>query len=333
MIRQIPQSAFPDFVATLWQKQGWKTTVTEKSGKSFVALQREDAEGLIWAKPGTGEAVSGKALQQFAMICKQYGVSEGAVVTPGTFSEDAEKTGSQAGVQLVDGEKLRTIIEARELHDIVEQFSEGNGDGSGESDDADGGGRLPISLPDSLPIPDAVPRKAVAGVVVAVLAIMVAAVVVPTILGTGGSVKTDGWNVSATSTAPSNATNALEVRWNTKRVSKLNPKTGDPGVYKPKGGKRFLLVSMNVSNNGKNSVGLQQQDFAVRSNGSLLGYQPLTNTTGHSAVLQAGHSTTVWYAFSIDKDAKNATIVTSGRLRRNHVPTQFVHDKSVEADI
>ncbi|WP_227374415.1 hypothetical protein [Haladaptatus halobius] len=42
---------------------GWQTQVTTKSGKSFVTLQREGAEGLIWARPATGEGVSGKALQ------------------------------------------------------------------------------------------------------------------------------------------------------------------------------------------------------------------------------------------------------------------------------
>jgi hypothetical protein len=44
------------------------------------------------------------------MLCKQYGVDDGAVVTPGTFTDDAQKIGGQAGVQLVDGEKLRTIV-------------------------------------------------------------------------------------------------------------------------------------------------------------------------------------------------------------------------------
>ncbi|KZN25664.1 hypothetical protein A4G99_04195 [Haladaptatus sp. R4] len=334
MIRQIPQSAFPDFVATLWRKQGWTTTVKEKAEKTFVALQREGAEGLIWATPRTGDGVSGKELQQFVKICKQYGVNEGAVVTPGTFTEDAEKIGSQAGIQLVDGEKLRTIVEARELHDLVEQFADGDATGADESGDTDGIGPLPISLPNSLPIPDAVSRKMVAAVVVAVLAIALAAVVAPTILGTGGHVATDdGWNVSANSTATPNAANALEVRWNAKRVPKVDPKTGDDGVYKARDGKQFLLVSMNVTNDGDDTVGLQSQDFAVRSNGSLLGAQALTNTTGHSGVLESGDSTTVWYVFSIDEDAPSATIVTSGRMRRSNVPVRFVRDKSVEANV
>ncbi len=331
MIRQIPDAEFPEFVAALWEKQGWQTTVTEKSGKSFVALQRDGAEGLIWADPGTGESVSGQALQQFVMICKKYGVDEGAIVTPGTFSEDAEKIGSQAGVQLVDGEKLRTIVEARELHDLVGGFVE-DGDGS-NGDDEDGDGfSLPLSLPDSVSLPDGISRKAVAGVFVAVLAIVAAVVVAPTILGTGGDVQTGGWNVTANSTAPSNATGALDVRWNTKRVSKVNPEGGN-GVYKPNDGTEFLLVSMNVTNSGNDSLGLRPQAFALRSNGTLRGYQPLNDTEGFQpSVLDSGESVSVWFVFSIDDDATNATIVTTGRLRRDHIRTKFIHDEALAVE-
>ncbi|MFH5800013.1 restriction endonuclease [Haladaptatus sp. CMAA 1911] len=326
MIRQIPDEEFPEFVAALWKKQGWQTTVTEKSGKSFVALQRDGGEGLIWADPETGENVSGQDLQQFVRICQKYGVDEGAVVTPGTFSEDAEKIGEQTGVQLVDGEKLRTIVEARELHDFVERFVEG-GDGSdGDGEDGDG-----FSLPVSLP--NGVPRKAVAGVFVALLAIVAAAVVAPTILGTGGDVRTSGgWNVTANSTAPSDATGALDVGWNTKRVSKVNPERGN-GVYKPDDGEEFLLVSMNVTNSGSDSLGLRPQDFALRSNGTLRGYQPLNDTQGFQpSVLDSDESVSVWFVFSIDDDATNATIVTTGRLRRDHVRTKFTHDETLAVE-
>ncbi len=205
---------------------------------------------------------------------------------------------------MVDGEKLRTIVEARELHDLVGQFAEGDGDGTEESGEERDGedGSLPISLPDSVSLPDAIPRKAVAGAVVAVLAIVAASVIAPDDSRHRRATPANGgWNVSANSTATPNATNALEVRWNTKRVSKLNPNTGDDGVYKPRDGQQFLLVSMNVTNDGDDAVGLQPQDFALRSNGSLLGYQPLKNTTGHSSVLEPDHSTTVWYVFSIDE--------------------------------
>ncbi|WP_423744198.1 restriction endonuclease (plasmid) [Haladaptatus sp. SPP-AMP-3] len=331
MIRHIPESEFPEFVAALWGKQGWQTTVTEKSGKSFVALQRDGAEGLIWTKPGKGDAVSREELQQFVGICKKFGVNEGAVVTPGTFSEDAEKLGSQAAVQLVDGEKLRTIVEARELHNLVERFADGGDD---ESDSDEGGFSLPISIPESVPLPDEVPRKAVAVVFVAILAIVAATVVAPMILGTGGTVQTNGgWNVTANSTAPSNATGALDVRWNAKRVSKLNPESGDDGVYKPGDGKKFLLVSMNVTNTGSDSLGLRPQAFALRSNGTLHGHQPLKNTTGFQpSVLDGGESTSVWLVFSIDADAPNATIVTTGRLRRGHVRTEFTRDETLSVE-
>jgi hypothetical protein len=233
---------------------------------------------------------------------------------------------------LVDGEKLRTIVEARELHDLLEGFVEGDGD---DSDGADEDGfSLPISLPHSVSLPDGIPWKAVAGVFVAILAIVAATVVAPTILGTGGDVQTNGggWNVTANSTAPSNATGALDVRWNTKRVSKLNPKSGN-GVYKPDNGEEFLLISMNVTNSGSGPLGLRPQEFALRSNGTLRGYQPLNNTNGFQpGVLNSGESVSVWLVFSIDDDARNATIGTTGRLRRDHIRTKFTHDETLAVD-
>ncbi|WP_458190599.1 restriction endonuclease [Haladaptatus sp. NG-WS-4] len=323
MTQKIEQSAFAEFVAALWEKQGWQTQVTTKSGKSFVVLHRAGSEGLIWARAATGDGVSGKALQQFVTVCKQYEVEEGAVVTQGTFTDDAEKIASQFGVQLVDGEKLKTIIEARELHDLVHQFADEGGDNENdqaadESTDEDNGFFLPI--------PAAVPPKAAAGVVVAVLAIVLA-VVVPTILGTGGTVEEAGWNVTAASTTPDNATAALDVQWNAKWVDELDPKSGDEGVYRPREGEPFLLVSMNVTNAGSDPVGLKPQQFALRSNGTLSGHQPLVNASGFTpTVLEAGESVTVWTVFSIDNDATEATIEVSERANGSGLRVRFVRD-------
>ncbi|WP_227353706.1 restriction endonuclease [Haladaptatus salinisoli] len=326
MIRQMEQSKFARFVAALWQKQGWQTQVTTKSGKSFVALQRGGAEGLIWARPGAGEGVSGKALQQFVMLCKQYGVDDGAVVTPGMFTDDARKIAEGAGVQLVDGEKLRTIVEARELHDLVDRYAADGEDDEDESDDAEDGGL-------SLPIPASVPPKAVAGVVVAVLAVVLAVVVAPTILGTGSKVEESDWNVTAASTTPDNVTRALDVRWNAERVSEIDPESDDAGVYRPREGERFLLVSMNVTNAGADSVGLRQRDFVLRSNGTLRGHQPLVNASGfNSTVLEEGESVTVWTVFSVDADATNATIAVSEAARHGGLRVRFVRDESLPAD-
>ncbi|WP_233274682.1 restriction endonuclease [Haladaptatus cibarius] len=332
------QSQFAEFVAALWTKQGWQTQVTTKKGKSFVTLQREGAEGLIWARPATGEGVSGKELQQFVMLCKQYGVGEGAVVTSGTFSEDAAKIGSQAGVQVVDGEKLKTIIEARELHDLVGQYANGDGDGDGtaasESVDSDEDGfSLPFSLPDSVPDSLPVQPKLVAGVVVLLLGLVGAAVVAPMILGTGGQVETQDWNVTAQSTAANNSTDSLAVQWNAKRISKLDSDSldsGDPGVYKPDEGKQFLLVTMNVTNEGNDSVGLKPEDFGVRSNGTLYGYQPLTNVTDFSPmVIEEGQTESFSTLVSIDADATDATLVVSDRAKHGGISMTFEKDSNL----
>jgi hypothetical protein len=306
MIRQMDQPRFAAFVAALWERQGWRTRVTEKSGKSFVALQREGAEGLIWATPGSGDGVSGKALQQFVTLREQYGLDEGAVVTAGRFTDDAERIADRAGVELVDGERLRTVVEARELHDLVREHADdavAGDDGTpndGTAEDVDGEGPL-----DRLP---SVPTRAVGGAVVALLAVVAVVVVGPTILGTGGDVQETTFDVSAASSSGDAAT--LRVAWNAGATTELRP--GDDSVYRPRPGQRFVLVRMNVTNAGSGTVGLRQRGFLLRANGTTRGHQPLSNASGFDpAVLAPGESTTVWTVFSVDESTTTATLVAS----------------------
>ncbi|WP_266078324.1 restriction endonuclease [Haladaptatus caseinilyticus] len=317
------QSQFAEFVAALWSKQGWQTQVTTKKEKSFVTLQRDGAEGLIWARPATGEGISGEEIQQFGLLCKQYGVGEGAVVTSGNFTDDAEKIGSQAGVQLVDGEKLRTIVEARELHDLVRRYADTDVDETTDSDDA--GPSLP-SLPDSMHISP----KVAAGIVVALLALVGATTVAPMIFETGGEVQEREWNLTARFTSPHNATDSLSIRWNAKRVSEIDPESGDSGVYKPNEGTQFLLVRMNVTNEGNDSVGLKPADFGVRSNGTVHGYQPLENVTAFSpTVIGVGQTETFWTVVSLDADASEATLIVSDRVKHGGVRIAFTRDSNL----
>ena len=308
MIRDMDESDFAAFVGDIWEQQGWNTQTTEKSGKTFVALQRDGAEGLIWATTGSGNGVSGKALQQFVQIAKEYGLDEGAVVTDGTFSDDAERIAEQAGVDLVDGEKLRTIVEARELHDVVEKHGGGSSDGGSSGDD--GGGDT--ALLDRLPVdgvPD-VPAKVVGGAVVAILAVVAAVVVGPTILGTGGNVQEESFNVTAEPSVSGNETGALDVIWDAKTTTELEPEKAV--VYRARDGEQFVVVQLNVTNGGDETVGLRQEGFRLRANGTLHAHQPLTNASGFEmGVLKPGKTRSVWTVFSIDEKATNATLVVN----------------------
>ncbi len=329
MIRQMDQSEFAAFVAALWERQGWRTQVTEKSGKSFVALQREDAEGLIWATPGSSDGVSGKALQQFVTLREQYGLDEGAVVTAGRFTDDAERIADQAGIEHVDGEKLRTIVEARELHDLVREHADGAAAGDdGTADDETTGDADDEGPLDRLP---AVPAKAVGGVVVALLAVVAAVVVGPTILGTGGEVQETAFDVSAASSVSGDETATLQVAWNAKATTELRP--GNDTVYRPRSGQRFVLVEMNVTNAGDGTVGLRQRGFLLRANGTTHGHQPLSNASGFDpTVLGPGESTTVWTVFSVGESTTTATLVASEAVYGD-VGVRFDRDANISVAV
>ncbi|WP_327052959.1 restriction endonuclease [Halomicrococcus gelatinilyticus] len=328
MIREMDESDFAAFVADIWEQQGWNTQVTEKSGKAFVALQRDGAEGLIWATTGSSGDVSGKALQQFVQTAQEYGLDEGAVVTAGQFSDDAERIADQAGVDLVDGEKLRTIVEARELHDLVEKYGGGSGSGGGGGGDGDDDGP---GLLDRLPVDDLpdVSAKAVGGVVVvAVLAVVAFVVVGPTILGTGGNVQEQSFNVTSTSSVSGNETKALDVTWNARTTTELEPEKNV--VYQARDGQQFVVVQLNVTNTGQGTVGLRQEGFRLRANGTVHGHQPLTNASGFEVgVLEPGKSMSTWTVFSVDEGVANATLVADGGVYGD-VAVRFQRDADLE---
>lgn len=332
MIRQMDESAFAAFVAALWAKQGWQTRVTQKKGQSFVALQREGAESLIWVSPSTGDPVSGKELQQFAKLCQQYGLDEGAVVTAGSFSGDAKRIAGSAGVELVDGEKLRTIVEARELHDLVREHVDASESDAGE-DGGDGDEESGFSILD-------VPTKATASVVVALLAVVVAAFVAPTILGTGGQVQEKAFEVTSPE-SPGNATAPLQVRWNAKTTTEIDPSSKKNVVYPSRSGQQFVVVRMNVTNEANDTVLLRQKGFQFRANGTIHGYQPLGDEGGFGTVqLAPGQSTTVWTAFSVGEGTTGGALVVNDavhgnvtRERADDVAVNFTHDPKLSADI
>jgi hypothetical protein len=69
---------------------------------------------------------------------------------------------------------------------------------------------------------------------------------------------------------------------------------------------------LNVTNGGDGTVGLRQEGFRLRANGTLHAHQPLTNASGFEmGVLKPGETRSVWTVFSIDEKATNATLVVN----------------------
>ncbi|WP_435176004.1 restriction endonuclease [Halorussus sp. AFM4] len=329
------QSEFGQFVAALWERQGWQTQVKRDDGRVFVAVQRPSTgeEGLLWAYAGDGE-VGGQQVQQFAKLCQQYEVGESAIVTTGRVSDHARKVSEGTGVDLLDSEGIATVLERKGWTDLAEQYGGdgGGADSSGGSGGGDGdspvdrlralagrakatvGGALGGSVPTK-------PALAVA-VVAAVLAAGVLAGVPLPFLGGGGA-------VSAESVSPPNSTSTLRVSWNAEVVDEIDPNRSDGRAYYPPDGEQFVLVAMRVNNTGEAAAPVKEEGFRLRVDGETYAHQPLRDHDGFmDFTMSPGTFYAGWTVFSVPEGA-GGTLTYDPNVSDTPVAVEFVHDSTI----
>ncbi|NHN59888.1 MULTISPECIES: restriction endonuclease [Halorussus] len=335
MLQGLDESEFGQFVAALWERQGWQTQVKRDDGRVFVAVQRPSTgeEGLLWALAGDGE-VGGQQVQQFAKLCQQYEVGESAIVTAGEISDHAEKVSEGTGVDLLGSEGIATILERKGWTDLAEQYG-GDGDADA-SDESDGeGGNSPVDRVRAVgarakatvggALGGSVPTKPVLAVVVvaAVLAAGVLAGVPLPFLGGGGG------PVSAENVSPPNSTSTLRVSWNAKAVDEIDPNRTDERAYYPPAGEQFVLVAMRVNNTGEGTVPVKQAGFELRVDGETYSHQPLRDHDGFMDFsMSPGTYYAGWTVFSVPEGAAG-TLTYDHNVSDTPVAVEFVHDSDI----
>ena len=326
MSKEMDRSTFGEFVAALWEQQGWQTQVKRDGQKVFVAVQRPQTgeEGLLWAIPAGEGEIGGKQVQQFAKLGRQYEVEESAIVTAGAVSEHARKAASSTGVELLDGEGVAALVQQRGLEDLVRKF---DGDAGGGDDGTDGNSDAGASG-DASPL---APAKAVVGRVsgavgglpvsgtVAVAAVVVAAVLAAGVLfgpslpipflGGGG----DAGATGPISAAPApNGSATLHVGWTATVVDTVDPNESDEVAYYPPEGERFVVVYLNVTHVGDEELELRQRDFKLRAGNETHGFRPLAGTDGFfDHPMGPGRNYKGWTVFTVPKGT-TGTLVYDG---------------------
>jgi len=331
MFESIDQSAFGQFVAALWQRQGWQTQIKDDDGRTFVALQRPETgeEGLVWAI-ADGE-VGGQQVQQFRSLCNEYEVQEGAIVTVGQFSDHAEKVAKGTGVELLDGEGIETILQRKELTGLAEEYAGGGGGGSS------GGGRSGDSPLDRVTelgeragtlgervteIASGVPLVAVVAVVAVVGVGLLVGPSIP-FLGGGGDA------ISANSTAPADANASLQVVWNAKVTDSIDMNESDELVYPAPEGEQLVLVRMAINNTGNDSVPLEQTAFQLRANGTTYANETLADHEGFlNLPVEPDTVVPVWTVFAIP-EGESATLVYDQNATQATVAVEFTRDSEL----
>ncbi|WP_276298870.1 restriction endonuclease [Halorussus lipolyticus] len=342
MLQGMDQSEFGQFVAALWERQGWQTQVKQDDGRTFVAVQRPQSgeEGLLWARPGD-EEVGGKEVQQFAKLCQQYEVDESAIVTAGVLSDHAKKVAQGSPVELLDGEGVAKILKQKGWTDLAEEYA-GGGSGGG------GGGDSPVdqakqigqqvsakvsdALGDTnLPSAGKIPTKPLLAVVVLVAVLGAGVLVGPSIplLGGGGG----GAPIAAESAAPANSTTTLSVSWNARVTDEIDPNESDTKYYGAPRGEQFVLVRMSINNTGNGTVTVKQANFKLRTENRTYGYQPLTDHDGFvDFPISSGQRYVGWTVFAVPKGT-SGTLVYEQNASEPPVAVEFTHDPAIAVNV
>lgn len=128
-LRNIDEYEFEDFIAKLWERYGWNTTVTSGSNDRGIDVISEkkipfDQKHLIQVKRwGSGNKVGRPKIQQYSSLRRrQNNVDFVIVVTTSSFSRQAREEASNLGVKLVNGSDLYQIVSEVDAEDLVSDY-------------------------------------------------------------------------------------------------------------------------------------------------------------------------------------------------------------------
>lgn len=353
MLNGMDESEFGQFVAALWEQQGWQTQVKRNDGRVFVAVLRPETgeEGLLWALPASDD-VGGQQVQKFASLCEGYEVEEAAIVAAGSLSDHARKVAKGTGVELLDGDKVEMLLKRKELTHLAEKYGGGSADGSATDADGDGGeaGDGDSPLDQIQAIASQAGRKVsalvsgffgggvslpVSGkpvVIVVVLVALLGAGVLfgPSIPFVGGG--GDG-PVSAESVAPDNSTAKIHIEWNAKVVDSIDVNESDDKAYYPPEGEEFVIVRMSINNTGEQKIPLKQSAFKLRTEERTYGHQLLSDHDGFLDFPAApGQHYVGWTVFSVPKGT-SGTLVYDQNATGSPVTVEFERNADFPVDV
>lgn len=174
-------------------------------------------------------------------------------------------------------------------------------------------------------------RGAAAGIgTVSVIAAVVIIVLIAASGSTGGTPGSDVSNVSvsAVNSNPSDASTKLEVTWNSRAQSAVDPDTSDMSIYNSENGQKFLVVRMTIENTGDNQLELDPRLFRFESEGVEYDYQPLfgSGNSFSGVTLNPDASYSAWIVYSIPEDTSEGRLIVNQEVYfQKNVTVTFSH--------
>lgn len=116
-LQQIPPDRFEHLIGQLFQKMGYRATVTQHSGDGGIDVIAEQADGiinrriLIQAKRYTGSVGVGVIRDLYGVLSADQEATSAAVITTGTFTAQAREFAQGKRIQLIDGPDLLQLLD------------------------------------------------------------------------------------------------------------------------------------------------------------------------------------------------------------------------------
>ena len=131
VLQQMDPYEFEYFVADLWEKMGWETTVSSESADKGIDVTARkstpyDQLVLIQAKRyGPNTTVGSPEIQQYASLKhQQSGVDKVLMVTTNEYTQQARELADQLNVKCIDGDDLVELVDQQEAFDLVADYLE-----------------------------------------------------------------------------------------------------------------------------------------------------------------------------------------------------------------
>ncbi|MBX0325775.1 DUF4352 domain-containing protein [Halomicroarcula sp. F13] len=145
-------------------------------------------------------------------------------------------------------------------------------------------------------------------------------------------------NVSVTAQdADPPATQSLNVVWNARAQSAVDPTPDDSLSYDAEEGQKYLVVRMQLTNNASSSIDLTPTLFRALSDGVEYEYQALFGSTSgdlRGVTLREGATFDGWVAFSIPEDTTSVELIVHQDAYYNErTAVQFEKDASMPVNV
>lgn len=340
MFDTMDDRGFVEFLAALWERRGWETGVQEDDpGQFMITGDRASGErALMLVVPDPDASVAGQPVQSLVGLCDAKNVDLGVVATRGEFTDDAERIAEANDIHLLDTATIEETVETEGLEEVVDEYTAGEGDDSSIA--ASLAGAVPTAL--RPPTPQSIPTRGLTTllVVVGIVAVGLVGLQSVGVLGSDlGPLSVGGFDLGGddgdefTVTAASlteHSEEGVSIAWTATPQQTVT--VGNETRYEPPDGEQFVVIEMQVTNDGSSAAAIRSTDLGFAANDVLHQPHRLEGAPGQPpTVVESGQSETVWVVFTVDDDATSGTLL--GLPGDDGVPIRFERDSSIDRPV